>query len=103
MTLDELRRLNPREVGTWPALPKLAVLVGLLLLILVGGYAFDWSKQWGDLNAARNKESDLRAQFLKKKSQAINLEAYRTQLSDIEQSFGLGIPLHVHPLVGVAP
>ena len=22
---------------------------------------------------------------------------------DIEQSFGLGIPLHVHPLVGVAP
>lgn len=88
MTLDELRRLNPREIGTWPALPKLGVLFGVLLLILVGGYSFDWSNQWTMLTAAREKESDLRGEFLKKKAQAINLEAYRTQLSDIEQSFG---------------
>lgn len=88
MTLDELRRLNPREIGTWPALPKLGVLLGVLLLILVGGYSFDWSNQWTMLTAAREKESELRGEFLKKKAQAINLEAYRTQLSDIEQSFG---------------
>lgn len=88
MTLDELRRLNPREIGTWPAIPKLGVLLGLLLLILVGGYSFDWSNQWTTLTAAREKESELRGEFIKKKAQAINLEAYRTQLSDIEQSFG---------------
>jgi type IV pilus assembly protein PilO len=88
MTLDELRRLNPREIGSWPALPKLGVLLLLLVLILVGGFFLDWSNQWDELKAARAKEDTLRDQFLDKKKQAINLEAYRKQLADIEQSFG---------------
>ncbi len=88
MTLDELRRLNPREIGSWPVLPKLAVLLALLIATLFAGYWFDWSNQWDELNASRNKESDLRTQFLAKKAQAINLDAYRKQLADIEQSFG---------------
>jgi type IV pilus assembly protein PilO len=88
MTLDELRRLNPRDIGSWPALPKLGALLLLLTLLLVGGYFLDWSNQWDELNAARGKEDGLRSQFLDKKRQAINLEAYRKQLADIEQSFG---------------
>jgi type IV pilus assembly protein PilO len=88
MTLDELRKLNPRDIGSWPVLPKLGVLLGVLTLILVAGYLLDWSKQWDHLNAARAKEDELRGQFLQKKAQAINLEAYRKQLADIEQSFG---------------
>jgi type IV pilus assembly protein PilO len=88
MTLDELRRLNPRDIGSWPVLPKLGVLLGVLILILAGGYMLDWSKQWEQLTAARGKEDELRNQFLEKKAQAINLEAYRKQLADIEQSFG---------------
>ena len=88
MTLDELRRLNPREIGSWPVLPKMGALLLLLIVILVAGYWFDWSNQWDELTAARTKESTLRDQFLDKKRQAINLEAYRKQLADIEQSFG---------------
>jgi type IV pilus assembly protein PilO len=88
MTLDELRRLNPREIGSWPVMPKLGALAVLLLLMLAGGYWFDWSNQWDQLTAARQKEAELRNQFLDKKRQAINLEAYRKQLADIEQSFG---------------
>jgi type IV pilus assembly protein PilO len=88
MTLDELRRLNPRDIGSWPALPKLGALLLLLILLLVGGYFLDWSNQLDELNAARGKEDGLRTQFLDKKRQAINLEAYRKQLADIEQSFG---------------
>ena len=88
MTLDELRRLNPRDIGSWPVLPKLGVLLGVLILILVAGYALDWSNQWDQLTASRAKEDDLRRQFLEKKAQAINLEAYRKQLADIEQAFG---------------
>jgi type IV pilus assembly protein PilO len=88
MTLDELRRLNPRDIGSWPALPKLGALFLLLTLLLVGGYFLDWSNQWDELNSARGKEDGLRSQFLDKKRQAINLEAYRKQLADIEQSFG---------------
>lgn len=88
MTLDELRRLDPREIGSWPVVPKLGALVALLALLLFAGYWFDWSNQWDQLNAARQKEAELRNQFLDKKRQAINLEAYRKQLADIEQSFG---------------
>jgi type IV pilus assembly protein PilO len=88
MTLDELRRLNPRDIGSWPVLPKLGALLLLLLLMLAGGYWFDWANQWEELTAARGKESDLRNQFLDKKRQAVNLEGYRKQLADIEQSFG---------------
>lgn len=88
MTLDELRRLNPRDIGSWPALPKLGTLLLLLVLLMVAGYFLDWSNQWDEFNAAHAKEDGLRSQFQTKKGQAINLEAYRKQLADIEQSFG---------------
>jgi type IV pilus assembly protein PilO len=88
MTLDELRRLNPREIGAWPIVPKLAALLILLALILVGGYLLDWKDRSDDLSAAKAKESELRDKFLDRKKQAVNLDAYRKQLADIEQSFG---------------
>lgn len=88
MTLDEFRRLDPRDIGSWPVLPKMLALLVLLVLTLVAGYWFDWSEQWTRLDASRGKENELRTQFLDKKRQAINLEGYRKQLADIEQSFG---------------
>ncbi len=88
MTLDELKLLNPKEIGSWPILPKLGALLAIFSLIVAGGYWFDWSNQWGELTAARNKESELRTSFVDKKRQAINLDAYTKQLRDIEQSFG---------------
>jgi type IV pilus assembly protein PilO len=88
MTLDDLRRLDPRDVGNWPVLPKLGVLLIMLLLLVFGGYWFDWKDQLDELASERQKETELRAKFLDKKAQAINLEAYRKQLADIEQSFG---------------
>jgi type IV pilus assembly protein PilO len=88
MTLDELRQLNPKEIGSWPVLPKLFALLLLLVGIMVAGWFLDWSHQLDELNAAREKEAELRTKFLAKKEQAINLDAYRKQLADIEQSFG---------------
>lgn len=88
MTLDDLRRLDPKNIGSWPLGPKLGALLLLLLLILFVSYWFDWQHQMDDLNAHRDKEAQLRQTFLEKKRQAINLEAYRKQLDDIEKSFG---------------
>jgi type IV pilus assembly protein PilO len=88
MTLDDIRRLNPRDIGSWPALPKLGALLILLLLLVFAGYWFDWQNQLDELARDRSKEQDLRTSFLDKKKQAVNLEAYRKQLAEIEESFG---------------
>ncbi|HEY5930546.1 MAG TPA: type 4a pilus biogenesis protein PilO [Burkholderiales bacterium] len=88
MTLDDLRNLNPRDIGNWPVLPKLGALVILLIALVFAGYWFDWKGQLETLAADRAKEQDLRTAFLDKKKQAVNLEAYRRQLAEIEESFG---------------
>jgi len=88
MTLDDLRRLNPRDIGSWPALPKLGALFILLLVLVFAGYWFDWQNQLDELARDRAKEQDLRTAFLDKKKPAVNLEAYRKQLAEIEESFG---------------
>jgi type IV pilus assembly protein PilO len=88
MTLDDLRNLNPRDIGNWPVLPKLGALVILLIVLVFAGYWFDWKGQLETLATARGKEQQLRDSFLDKKKQAVNLEAYRRQLAEIEESFG---------------
>ena len=88
MTLDDLRRLDPKKIGNWPLGPKLGALAALLLVILFASYWFDWQYQMEELDGHRTKEAELRQTFLQKKRQAINLEAYRKQLDDIEKSFG---------------
>ena len=88
MTLEDLRRLNPRDIGSWPALPKLGALFILLLVLVFAGYWFDWQNQLDDLARDRDNEQELRTSFLDKKKQAVNLEAYRKQLAEIEESFG---------------
>ncbi|MFN7086598.1 MAG: type 4a pilus biogenesis protein PilO [Burkholderiales bacterium] len=88
MTLDDLRRLDPKKIGSWPVLPKLGVLLLSLLLITGAGYWFDWQHQIEQINAEKEKEGRLRAAFLDKKKQAINLAAYIKQKEDIEKQFG---------------
>ena len=88
MTLDDFRRLNPNEIGTWPVLPKLITLFALLIAVVFSGYWFDWRNQVQELDGARTKEQQLRTSFLGKQKQAVNLDAYREQLATIEQEFG---------------
>lgn len=88
MNLDELKTLNLKDVGGWPVLPKLAVLVALSLAVVFAGYWFGWRGQLEQLDTVRQEESKLRETFLTKKKQAINLDTYRQQLKEIDQSFG---------------
>ncbi|KPK32928.1 MAG: pilus assembly protein PilO [Betaproteobacteria bacterium SG8_40] len=88
MTLDDIRRLDPSEIGSWPILPKMVALLILLVAVIFAGYWFDWRNQVQELDAARQKEQQLRTGFLAKQKQAVNLDAYREQLATIEQEFG---------------
>jgi len=88
MTLDDIRRLNFREAGNWPLLPKVAVLGLLVVLILAAGAFFDWKDQPDALDRAQDEEAKLRVSYSEKKAKAVNLELYVQQLKEIEQAFG---------------
>jgi type IV pilus assembly protein PilO len=88
MTLDELRRLNIRDAGNWPLLPKVGILVLIFLAIIVAGLFLDWKEQWEALGKAEQVEVGLKTQYAEKKKRAINFDLYVQQLSEVEQSFG---------------
>ena len=88
MSLDDLRRLSIRDVGNWPLLPKIALLSGILIAILIAGALLDWKDQWDALDAAQSEELRLKEQYGQKKAKAINFDLYVQQLKEVEQSFG---------------
>jgi type IV pilus assembly protein PilO len=88
MNLDELRRLNIREVGNWPILPKLGLLTLLFLVIVALGAFFDWKDQYEALQAAEAQEATLKTEYTTKKAKAVNYDLYVAQLKEVEQSFG---------------
>jgi type IV pilus assembly protein PilO len=88
MTFDDLRRLDPKKIGSWPPAPKIGVLVILLALILGAAYWFDWQDQIERIDGEKKKEEQLKTVFIDKKKQALNLAAYKKQLEDIEKQFG---------------
>jgi type IV pilus assembly protein PilO len=88
MTLDDFRRLNIREAGSWPLLPKIMVLAFVVVLIVGIGAWFIWKDQFETLGNAQQEETKLREQYAQKKVKAINFELYVQQLKEVEQSFG---------------
>jgi type IV pilus assembly protein PilO len=88
MTLDDLRRLNLREAGNWPLLPKVAILGVIFVAIVALGGVFDWRDQLETLDQAQSNEAKLKEEYASKKARAVNLELYVQQLKEIEQSFG---------------
>lgn len=88
MTLDEIKRLNARDIGIWPLPAKIGAVL-LLFVILMGLAAyFGWSPQYDDLESKEKQEVVLRQEYSSKKSQAINLDLYIQQLKEVEQQFG---------------
>jgi type IV pilus assembly protein PilO len=88
MTLDDIRRLNIREAGNWPLMPKMAILSLIFLAIILAGAFFDWKDEYDSLEKVRAEEAALRVAYATKKAKAVNLELYVQQLREIEQSFG---------------
>lgn len=85
---DDFRFMNPNDPGAWPLIPKVAVLVGLFIAILVAGWWFVWSDQFAELESKQREEETLKQQYLDKKRQAVNLDLYVQQLAEIDRSFG---------------
>lgn len=85
---NDFRFMNPNDPGAWPLIPKITVLFGLLLVILLAGWWFLWSDQLVELETKQREEETLKQQYLEKKRQAVNLDLYIQQLAEIDRSFG---------------
>lgn len=85
---QDFRGLDPNDPGVWPPVPRIAALLAVLLAVLVAAWWFDWNPLTEKLEASERQERQLRDQWLSKKRQAVNLDAHRQQLAQIDREFG---------------
>ncbi len=87
--LEDIRNLDPNDVGRWPPVFRLGA-IGLIFVIgaCVMVYFLAWKPNKPDLDAVRAEEVSLLETFTAKARKAANLDAYKAQLQEIERSFG---------------
>ncbi|MEE4192219.1 MAG: type 4a pilus biogenesis protein PilO [Halieaceae bacterium] len=84
----DINDLDLDNIGAWPLAIKVIVWVLALVGVLALGYFYHIQNLQTTLVAAQNKEVELREEFERKAFQAANLEAYRKQMQEMEESFG---------------
>lgn len=88
MNLQEFNDLSLEDAGDWPVVIKLVVFLVLAGGIIGAAYYFDVKDQYMALERVEAQELDLRGEFERKQAKAANLEAYKEQLVEMEESFG---------------
>ncbi len=84
----DLSELDVNNLGSWPAAVKVITCVLLLIVALVLGYNFYLKDLQAMLDRSRAEEVSLKEQFSSKAFQAANLDAYKAQMREMEESFG---------------
>jgi type IV pilus assembly protein PilO len=84
----DVNDLDFDNVGSWPLPVKIIVWAIALIAVLAIGYFQHISNLQETLQKAAEKEVDLRAEFEQKAFQAANLDAYKKQMAEMEESFG---------------
>lgn len=87
--VDDFRNLDPKDPGLWPIGPRVVILAGIFVALLVAAWWFGWQGQLDELDSKRQLEAKLKAEWLDKKRQAVNLDEHRKQLAEIDRSFGV--------------
>jgi type IV pilus assembly protein PilO len=87
--LDQIRDLDPNDPGRWPLTFRLGA-IGLIFVVgvVLLAYFLAWKPKKPELDAARVEEQALIAKLEQKAKKAANLDAYKAQLAEMEQSFG---------------
>jgi len=92
-TLKSLNEFDPGDLdfdnlGSWPLAIKILTSLLLFGLLVVGGYYYHIEGLQLQLEGKEKEESDLRRDFERKAFEAANLEAYKLQMVEMEESFG---------------
>jgi len=88
--LSELKNLDLdfQNVGNWPIALKTVATVLVCIAVLGAGYWFDTQDQLVTLEASEKKEATLKKTFESKQAKAVNLEAYKQQMVEMNSTFG---------------
>jgi len=84
----DISSLDFDNVGSWPLPVKLGIWVILFAVVMAAGYYYHIQELQTQLAQVEAKEVELKKDFEKKAFQAANLEAYRQQMVEMEESFG---------------
>ncbi len=87
--IEELQSLDVNDIGRWPFVFRAAVIALVFVAVTFAGIWFTIVKDKAPLlQRAEAEEQELRVTFENKQRKAANYDAYKTQLAQIEQSFG---------------
>ena len=87
--IEELQSLDVNDIGRWPLVFRAAVIALVFVAVSFAGIWFTIVKDKAPvLQRAEAEEQELRVTFENKQRKAANYDAYKTQLAQIEQSFG---------------
>jgi type IV pilus assembly protein PilO len=86
--IDDLRTLDPKQPGNWPWAIKIGSFLLIFVVVQVAAYFIFWQGQAEEIEKGRADVAKQKEVFLEKKKLAVNLEAYKQQRAEIEQSFG---------------
>ena len=87
--VEELQSLDANDVGRWPLPFRVAVIVIVFVFVVgLGVYLTIVKDKAPQLDRAQQEEQELRTTFENKQRKAANYDAYKAQLTQIEQSFG---------------
>lgn len=87
--VEELQNLDINDVGRWPIAFRAAVIA--IVFVVVVGFGIYWfiiEEKAPLLERERATEETLRVTFENKQKKAANYDAYKSQLEQMEQSFG---------------
>ncbi|MBT4833237.1 MAG: type 4a pilus biogenesis protein PilO [Porticoccaceae bacterium] len=80
--------LDMQQIGVWPASVKTVLLMLVFIVVLLAGYLFKVKELRHQYQIASNKETSLLQQYETKAFQAANLQAYRQQMLELDETFG---------------
>lgn len=83
----DFSELDFNNLGVWPLAYRVLVLLAIFFVIVAGAYYFHIRDLNAEFDTVERKEAQLRKTFEEKAFEAVNLEAYREQMTEIEASF----------------
>ena len=93
---DSMQKLNDFDIndldinnaGIWPGPVKAIVALIVFGLILGGGYWFFVKDQYVELKSVQQEEQELRERYENKAYRVANLEVFKAQMVEMEETFG---------------